>query len=630
MLLTLLPLLTTIILALSIDYHARGKVAEADLEVRTNAVISALEQDISRLIFQAPDRSFLTNINSRLMAFPSIERLFVFSDNGTPVHVYQQMNWSQQPPLDAPQVFGSHIANGKLFISSKRGNFATVIAQINRNSVTTAKARALRTNLGLAFLLGLVGLTAMILLQRTTTRRLVALEETAIKVVNTQDYTLRAVDLEQDELDHIAAALNKLLAEVEQTLKSLGERDERLRQEMLERDEGEKRRLELERQLHTSQKMDSLGRLAGGIAHDFNNLLAAILGQAEILEVKHPGSGASLIVNVAQRASELTGQLLSFSKSTPIEFHYVTLKNTLEELESLLALVIPSNIDVQLHVPPDIWGVHADEGRIQQTLLNLAINAKDAMPQGGNITLSAKNLEGKEKDGAQDFVQIKICDTGHGMDAETLQQAMDPFYTTKGVDGTGLGLSVAHGIIQQFGGTLSLTSTINEGTTVLLTLPRSDEPTPQVPVDPHAPPDESGTSTILLVEDQKELRDVTTEMLKRGGYKVLVAPNGGEATTYWNAEHAEFDLVITDMIMAEMSGQELAQRVLKDHPTMPIILVSGYVKDSEITALCEQGNVSFLPKPFRAETLLKLLKLRLNSARLKEKHTRPSNQSPVT
>ena len=540
------------------------------------------------------------------------------------------MSWAEQPLLTAPQVFGSRIANGQLFVAANAGGFATVIAQVNRSTVITAKAAALKTNLGFAFLLGLVGLTAMTLMQRTITRRLVALEQTANKVVNTQDYTLRAVDLERDELDHIAAALNKLLAEVEQTLKSLGERDERLRQEMLEREEVEKQTRELEQQLHTSQKMDSLGRLAGGIAHDFNNLLAAILGQAEILEEKHPGSGASLIVDVSVRASELTGQLLSFSKSTTIELHYVALKNTLEELESLLALVIPSNINVQLHVPPDIWGVHADEGRLQQILLNLAINAKDSMRQGGSLVLSAENLERKGKYGTQKFVQIKICDTGHGMDPETLRQAMDPFFSTKGVDGTGLGLSVAHGIIQQFGGTLSLTSTINEGTTVLMTLPRSDEPTPQVPVEPHAPPDESGTSTILLVEDQKELRDVTTEMLKRGGYKVLVAPNGGEATAYWNAEHAEFDLVITDMVMAEMSGQELAQRVLKDHPTMPIILVSGYVKDSEITALCEQENVSFLPKPFRAETLLKLLKLRLNSARLKEKHTRPSNQSPVT
>ena len=604
LLLTLLPMLATIALVMALDYRARSHFAERDLEQRTRAVIAALDHDIARLTYAAPDRSLVLDINDRLAAFPFIERLAIFASDGTATLAYQKPAWSRHPPLAHPTELGAHISRGQLVIASGVGGFATVLVQANRASVAAAKASALLSSFTLALLLALVGMVAVTRLQRTISRRLLSLEHTANDVVRTRDYSLRAEDDKEDELDHIAAALNTLLSTVEATLATLHDREEKLRVEMAERAAAQDNVRRVERQLHDAQKLDSLGRLAGGIAHDFNNLLSVIQGQAELLDAKHPGSGASVIANASQRAAELTGQLLSFSKTAAVELRHVDLHSLFGELERLMTRVIPSHITLHFDLADDLWGVHADAGRLQQVLLNLTINAKDAMPGGGDLFISAANQVSTMEGPDAGFVQIVFRDTGTGMAPETLRQALEPFFSTKGAEGTGLGLAVAHGIIQQFGGTLNLESTVGDGTSVEVRLPWSttEKRPPLVLDDWHTAT--KGSGTLLLVDDQEEVRTVTEQILSITGYRVLTAVDAADALTQWDTHKEEISLVITDMVMPKMSGIELIKELRRDRAALAVILISGHAPEARIQGMKEDQNFIFLSKPYRAAILL--------------------------
>jgi signal transduction histidine kinase/ActR/RegA family two-component response regulator len=604
LLLTLLPMLATIMLVLALDFRARSNAANRKLEQRTRTVIAALDHDIARLTFGASDRALVLDINDRLSAFPFLERLAVFSSDEKTILSYQKDAWSKHPPLSPPPEIGAHISSGHLYISADLGGFATVLAQVNRHSIKDARAAALKSGLALAVLLALVGMVVVTRLQRSVARRLLALEKTANDVVSTRDFSLRAADDEQDELDHIAAALNTLLSTVESTLATLKEREERLHREMSDRLEAESEVRRVEQQLHDAQKMDSMGRLAAGIAHDFNNLLTVIQGQAQLLEAKSPGEGVSVIVDASRRAAELTGQLLSFSKTAAVALQHVNIPTLFEELERLLQQTFPNHITLQFKLEADLWGVYADAGRLQQVLLNLAINAKDAMSEPGTLSISADN-QVVEVDGEdRGFVEIVFRDTGHGMSDETIALAMEPFFSTKGSGGTGLGLAVANNIIQGFGGFLHIESTVGQGSSVVVRLPRSIS---EKQVDPvlkawHTSP--GGSGTILLVDDQDAVRRTTEQILEVVGYRVLAASGAEDALTLWKDHQAEIDLVLTDMIMPKVSGLELVQQLWHDRPTLAVILVSGHAIAADIQEMRKKPHFTFLTKPYDAALLL--------------------------
>lgn len=600
---TLIPILATIALTLIVDYHLRTRTARHDLEERTRSLIIALDRDVSNLVY-SPKRELALDVSQRLKAFPDLERLFVFDASGDVLLAYQKPKWLGEAPLELPSDLNARVSDGHLLVATTVGNFATVLAQANMSSVQAARESAARVSLTLAFALALVGGATVIGLQRAVTRRLLVLEKVAEKVVRTHDYSIRAADDEKDELGNIASAINSLLSTVETTLHTLNEREKRLVSEIEQRALAQEEVREIERQLQESQKLDSLGRLAGGIAHDFNNLLTVILGQSEMIMEEHPESGAGLILDASQRAGELIGQLLSFSKKAAVELRPVDLADILEELERLLARVIPANVAIDINFPPGLWQVEGDSGKLQQVLLNLAINARDSMASGGKLVIAAQNVAGEGASKEHDLVQIRVSDNGHGMDAHTLDRALEPFFTTKGDDGSGLGLAVAYGIIQQLGGTLSLESALGKGTVVEMRIPRSTSVREPEEFKPVLTVGSGAVGTILLVEDEDLVRVTTERTLSGAGHRVLSASDGQAALTQWEANHADIDLLVTDTMMPKITGIELARKLRQDREGIPILLISGYTGDESLNEFKDDQNFVFLAKPFRTAVLL--------------------------
>ncbi|MDD9935331.1 MAG: response regulator [Myxococcales bacterium] len=583
-------MLATIMLVLALDFRNRSTNARRDLLSRTEAVIAAVEYDIARLAYEH-DRELAVDIVRRLESFGDLERLHAYRPDGTVLLAYQKPAWLGTALPAVPTREEVEFTDDRLVVSANMGGLAAVRAHANVASVQAAERTAIQTGAILGIFLALIGVGAVLLLQRTVVRRIRGLEQTAAEVVRSGDYSIRADTGSSDELGTIADGVNSLLETVEQTLEE---------------------KLETERQLHESQKLDSLGRLAGGVAHDFNNLLTVILARASMIQQRHGDSGAELIVEAAQRASELTRQLLSFSRKAVVERKHVELGELLRELERLLEHVIPENIAVEVRPDPQIWGVLADPGRLQQVLLNLAINARDAMPEGGRLTLDARNLE-LDSDGHADTVEIRVADTGHGMDPHTLARALEPFFTTKADAGTGLGLAVAYGILKQFGGDLEIASEPGSGTVVRVRLPRSEGES-DITATGGTGSVSAGSGTILLVEDEALVRDSTEALLAESGYRVITACDGEAALEHWQSCASTIDLLIADMVMPKQSGLDLARTMRSERPELPVLLTSGYTDDGSLDQLRASGRFAFQPKPYTRAELLKSVETLIHPA----------------
>jgi len=405
-------------------------------------------------------------------------------------------------------------------------------------------------------------------------------------------------------------------------------------------------RRELELQLLQSQKMESIGRLAGGIAHDFNNLLTVVLGTTDLgLARLDPEdelwSDMEEIRRAAERASALTNQLLAFSRKQILNPRLLDVNGLVEQLLRLLRRLIGESIEVRFHPGDDVGSVRADPGRLEQVLVNLAINARDAMPEGGILTIETANVPGEDPEreasgpgtpsgeaagarpagvdgcGESDRkVRIRIRDSGVGMDGETLGRIFEPFFTTKPQGrGTGLGLATAYGIVEQSGGTLTAESRVGEGSVFTIVLPHAgpgQEPE-ETPV-PASAPARTGTETVLVVEDEAPLRRLVERVLSRAGYSVTVAADGREAMGLLESRNGEgtadapgeagFELLLTDVVMPGMSGPELARRVVERHPDTRVLYISGYDPDA-LTEAKVRGRVPrLLEKPFTIEDLL--------------------------
>jgi two-component system, cell cycle sensor histidine kinase and response regulator CckA len=374
----------------------------------------------------------------------------------------------------------------------------------------------------------------------------------------------------------------------------------------------------LEQQLRQAQKMEAVGRLAGGIAHDFNNLLMVISGYSEFLlerlgdEPRLRGP-AQEIASAAERASSLTRQLLAFSRKQMLAPRVVNLNDVATENLKMLTRMIGEDIDLVLVPATGLWPVRADAGQIEQVIMNLAVNARDAMPSGGKLTIETSNVALDEEYARfhaplrpGDYVMVAISDTGAGMDTETQSHIFEPFFTTKGTKGTGLGLSTVYGIIKQSGGYIWVYSEVGKGTTFKIYLPRvasTGEAVVQVATPVEQQRVEPGTETILLVEDETNLRYLARQYLEKQGYKVIEAADGAVAMQIAVAHEKVIHLLLTDVIMPGMNGRELAQRISEIRPNVKILYMSGYTENVIGHNGMLDAGVRLLQKPFNLRDL---------------------------
>ena len=371
----------------------------------------------------------------------------------------------------------------------------------------------------------------------------------------------------------------------------------------------------LEDQFRQAQKMEAVGRLAGGIAHDFNNLLMVISGYTEVLltqlDSSHPlYLKAQAIQQASDRATTLTRQLLAFSRKQLLELKVVDVNAVVADMERLLRPLIGENMELSTRLAAGVGCTRADAGQLEQVIMNLVVNAKDAMPNGGKIVIRTDNANLDEsyrrehtfiKPGP--YVMISVRDTGHGMDRDTQARIFEPFFTTKEQGkGTGLGLSTVYGIIKQSGGYVFVQSEVGRGTVFTIYLPRVDEPSEVHGATPASSVTAGGGSeTVLLVEDEESVRQLVRETLELRGYRVLEAENGQAALTLTQSHERKIDLVITDVVMPGMSGHELVQQLLKVRPEVKVLYLSGYTEDAFAEGITD--NKAFLQKPFTLQSL---------------------------
>jgi PAS domain S-box-containing protein len=384
-------------------------------------------------------------------------------------------------------------------------------------------------------------------------------------------------------------------------------------------------RKRLEEQLRQAQKMEAVGRLAGGVAHDFNNVLTAIFGYADLLTEEFPaGSPARQdleeIRKAATRASALTRQLLAFSRQQVLAPVVLSVNDLVEDVDKMLRRLLGEDVELRVTLARDAGNARADPGQLQQVIMNLVVNARDAMPTGGKLLIETADAELTEQYAELHqqvipgpYVMLAVSDTGVGMDAQTKARIFEPFFTTKEKGkGTGLGLSTVYGIVKQSGGYIWVYSESGHGTTFKVYLPRVD-----APAEPQAPPREtatlSGTETILLAEDDEMLRPLTKGLLAKFGYTVLDAESAEQALAVAGAHQGPIHLLVADVVMPGASGRELARRLAQSRPETRVLYVSGYTDDAIVHHGMLEPGLKFLQKPFTPAALARKVREVLDS-----------------
>jgi signal transduction histidine kinase len=418
---------------------------------------------------------------------------------------------------------------------------------------------------------------------------------------------LRAVDRAYRQADEDRELLERSM---NLTSEELLERNRELRQQIAERQQLEERVLQ-------AQKMEAVGRLAGGIAHDFNNLLTVIKGYCELCRFRvehdqHLDSGLGKIAEAAQGAAELVAQLLAYSRQQVLEPRVLDLNRTVAQLEEMLRRLIGEHIEMELDLTADPATVHADEVRIQQVVMNLVINARDAMPKGGRITLRTENVELSEgltlphdsEVQPGKMVVLSVRDTGPGIAPEVQPRIFEPFFTTKDLgDGTGLGLATVYGIVKQSGGSVWVESELGAGTALKAALPEAE---PQTLREPSSPaivlPGPVARAKVLVVEDDPVVRTILEEVLSKE-HRVLSAASPEQALGH-TGEQPPIDVLVTDIVLPEMNGFELAERLSCSWPHLKVLYISGYNPDPYRREGLLRMGINFLPKPFDPSELL--------------------------
>ena len=463
-------------------------------------------------------------------------------------------------------------------------------------SYSEATAFLVRLNhllLGLGLLAVVAGAIFVFLISDTFTRPLANLLE-GFRALERGDYAYPLHAHGGDEVAHATRAFDRMRG-------------------ALQKNEAQKQ--QLEDQLRQSQKMEALGRLAGGVAHDFNNLLTVIKGHSELITDRVAPADPVLmsgqqIRKAADRAAALTRQMLAFSRRQALQPKVLNVNAVVEDIEKLLKRLIPEDIEVIFRAEESLGRVRADAGQLEQVLLNLAVNARDAMPQGGkltiethNVTLDAELARGRPSVEAGEYVMLAVIDTGTGMDAETKAHMFEPFFTTKEHGkGTGLGLATVYGVVKQTGGFIWVDTEVGVGSKFEIYLPRVNEKLEADVVTQNSPVRKAALETVLLVEDEAEVRALACEFLKSAGYRVLTAEDGERALQIAEYDNT-IDILVTDVVMPRMRGPELAKRLMRLKPGLKVVYVSGYL-EPDGTDGDFLKEAFFLNKPFSRDMLV--------------------------
>ncbi|MDZ4732224.1 MAG: response regulator [Nitrospirota bacterium] len=427
--------------------------------------------------------------------------------------------------------------------------------------------------------------------------------------------------------------LGRLVPSVQRALRELDDRAERKRAEEALR--------QSEKQFRHSQKMEAVGRLAGGIAHDFNNLLTVIMGYSQVLlkelGPQHPLRGKTEeTLKAGEKAATLIRQLLTFSSKQSLDPKILSLNTAVTSLESLLRRLIGEDIQLVTTLDPANGRLRADQAQLEQVLANLVVNARDAMPKGGTLTIETAQVELTRSPVYQvtplppgNYVRLSVSDTGCGMDRKTQSHIFEPFFTTKEEGkGTGLGLSTVFGIVTQSGGAIDVTSRVGHGTRFDLYFPSVESGIlTTAPTQPLGQT-QKGTETILLVEDEPSVRTLIRDELRKLGYRVIEAKNGVEACLLATQQAGSLQLLLTDVVMPGMGGRELAQHLSVIKPDLRTLFISGYTDDVGIMAGQEEGTSSFLQKPFTPEVLARAVRTLLDVSTPADKTGAASPSTP--
>jgi PAS domain S-box-containing protein len=429
-----------------------------------------------------------------------------------------------------------------------------------------------------------------------------------IGCMNVASHTLEEVPVfSRSALETIAAQIGSVITHL-QAEEALKESEKKA--------EDEKRKLE--EQLFQAQKMESIGRLAGGVAHDFNNILTSIMGYAELLKLKFANTSgrekkaADIIIKSSERASDLTQQLLAFARGGKYNPVPLTVNDLIKQTINVSEKIFEKNIEVKYHLEEKLKPIEADRNQLDQVLTNIIINAKDAMPNGGELSFKTANVYlGEEYTGKfqelkpGDYVEIAITDTGIGMPRSVKDRIFEPFFTTKGAGcGTGLGLATVYGIIKNHNGHITCTSEPGKGTTFTLYLPATEK---EIIIEENETQVIKGEETILLVDDEEYVRDVAKRQLQRLGYKALTAADGIEAIDIYKKKKKKIDLVLLDMVMPNLAGKETYRELKNINPDVKVVLISGFSQNDKATGTLNEGALAFLQKPFKLYELSKVL-----------------------
>jgi signal transduction histidine kinase/ActR/RegA family two-component response regulator len=460
--------------------------------------------------------------------------------------------------------------------------------------------------------------------QRLVSDPILRLADAAGAVAQSKDYSVRVASPGGDELGILTAAFNEMLSQIQH-------RDSELRSEVKERQNTEE-------QLRQSQKMEAVGRLAGGVAHDFNNLLGVILGYSELLLGQELGPASRRKVDqihkAGNRAAALTRQLLAFSRKQVLAPKVLDLNALVTEFTRMLPRVLGEDIKLEIAEGPGLGRVKADPGQLEQILMNLSVNARDAMPEGGRITIATSNVALADEvtgGAAGSFVMLAVSDSGCGMDAETRSHVFEPFFTTKAQGkGTGLGLATVYGIMKQSDGHIEIDSAPGNGTTFRLYFPRIDQPVEQLQAATPEP-ERQGTETVLLVEDETALRELVARMLRKRGHTVLEADCGVTAVEIADRHPGVIDLLLSDVVMPGINGRQVAEEITVRRPTTKVVFMSGYSDEALGARGILDPGTTLLPKPFTGPALDRCLRQVLgDSPRLVSATARPRMARPAS